>query len=238
LNNLPNSLVWLFCSSNPIVSLDNLPINLKWLVCSKCKISKLSNLPEGLKKLNCSSNNLEQIDNLPLGIIELDIGYNKITCLDYLPNSIKKINCPYNYIENFDNIPNSVEEIDLRQHSKYINPKKNNIYMDNLPSSIKKIYINTYEFGINKFIPIKNINLNKWKLKNSLIDGNYLQSDSIQDVITFSPTSYDEELDLTNYCECCGYYDLKLWGLKYCKELHRNRRCDYCSNFNCVLCYY
>lgn len=236
LNNLPNSLTWLFCSSNPIVSLDNLPINLKYLVCSKCNISKLDNLPGGLKKLICSLNKLEHIGNLPLGIIELDVSYNKITCLDYLPSSIKKIDCSYNKIENFDNIPNCIEEINLQHQYIFINPITSKIYMDNLPKSMKKIYLNVgysnYE-NVKEIIPIKNINLNNWKLKKSLIDGNYLQRDNIQDVITFSPSDYDEYLDID--CECFNYVPVTYNSLNYYRKLHRNSRCE-CYNIKCRIC--
>ena len=188
----------------------------------------LDNLPENLTKLYCSRNKITKLDNLPLGIKEFDLSSNEVTNLDYLPNSIKILNCSHNKIKSFDNLPNSIEEINLTFNTKC----HEEIYMDILPKNLKKNFYYQYN---NNNIPILNINLSKWNIKNSLIDGNYLQKKSIDDNITsFSPTEYDAKCDFL--CDCIGFYNPQ-WGYKNCRALLKcNSRCD-CSNSNCLICY-
>jgi Leucine-rich repeat (LRR) protein len=206
LDNLPECLKYLFCSSNPIISLDKLPSKIEQLNCSNCHLSRIDNLPESLKKLYCSKNDIVSIKNLPEELIELDISRNKITCLDYLPNSIVKLNCSYNKINDFNNIPNLIEEINLKYNAS------NKINFKNLPKNIKKILFYKYQRTNDDII--ENINFNEWNIKYKLRDyHNYLEHKTVENIITFSPTDYNFELDPIN-CECACHRNR--YYMSYC----------------------
>jgi Leucine-rich repeat (LRR) protein len=58
LDNLPQKITILYCSSNQIVSLNNLPQSLTELDCSNNQINNVNYLPESLFILRCNNNNL------------------------------------------------------------------------------------------------------------------------------------------------------------------------------------
>jgi Leucine-rich repeat (LRR) protein len=101
LNNLPNTLQELDCSSNSITELNNLPNTLQGLNCSNNQIIKLNNLPNTLQGLNCSNNQIIKLNNLPNTLQVLYCSSNYISDL-IIPNTLQQLSCSNNNLLLFD----------------------------------------------------------------------------------------------------------------------------------------
>ena len=162
---LPNSLKKLNCSYNQLTSLLDLPDSLEELNCSDNQLTFLPDLPDSLEELNCSDNQLKSLPNyLPNSLYELICSNNQLTSfantqlpdsleiLDFsnnqltsfantqLPNSLRSLYCCNNDIKNIITLPNCLYRLNFKQ--------KNDIYLKNLPISLKIIICNTMHVEI------------------------------------------------------------------------------------------
>lgn len=111
IDELPDELVELNCSSNKIVEITNLPNTLKILSCNNNLLLELNYLPESLEYLDCSSNKLVNIDNLPYGLINLICSHNNIINIDNLPCNLLYLSCKNNKIKFIHKLPKSLKKL-------------------------------------------------------------------------------------------------------------------------------
>lgn len=91
-SNLPNTLVYLFCSENQITKLPaSLPTSLKYLQCDHNQLTELPALPN-LILLGCNNNNITHLPILPDSLEYLDYTSNPIEQEPFLPYKLKMIN--------------------------------------------------------------------------------------------------------------------------------------------------
>ena len=146
LSNLPNSLKVLYCNHNQLISLPELPNSLKILHCNVNQLTSFANaqLPNSLKELDCSNNKLTSFSGtqLPNSLEELYCSNNKLTSFanTQLPNSLRSLYCCNNDIKNIITLPNCLYRLNFKQ--------KNDIYLKNLPISLKIIICNTMHVEI------------------------------------------------------------------------------------------
>lgn len=93
LPSLPTKLTFLDCSNNQLTSLPILPNSLGSLVCQSNQLTVLPALPQSLGGLNCRLNQLTSLPNLPSALTDLNCGFNSISVLPSLPDSLKNLNC-------------------------------------------------------------------------------------------------------------------------------------------------
>lgn len=103
---LPESLEYLDCSYNGLISIPSLPKNLKQLFCSHNKLTTLPKLPETLELLDCYDNEIETLPELPETLIELDCSYNKLSFLPKIPKSLQSLSCIWTNISSLE-LPDS-----------------------------------------------------------------------------------------------------------------------------------
>ena len=113
---LPNSLVYLSCNNNPLLtSLPAFPNALKYIDCSGANLNSIPTLPNSLDTLYCYENNLTTIPMLPNGLRFLSCGQNSITNIPPLPSSINFLYLQNNQISCFPPFPNSITNINYFQ---------------------------------------------------------------------------------------------------------------------------
>lgn len=142
IDELPDNLILLNCSSNNIVKINNLPNTLVKLVCDKNKLLELDFLPESLKYIDCKKNNISNVDNLPVGLEYLNCSYNNIKNIDNLPNQLEILSCSHNKIKNILNLPKNIKKLDCSY---------NNINHIILPQNL--IFISIDQKNINNILP-------------------------------------------------------------------------------------
>ena len=113
---IQNNRTLLDLSDLDIVKLpDNLPTSLLILWCNNNRLTSLSdNLPASIKILYCSNNQLTSLpDILPASLHALYCSYNKLTSLpDILPASLKTLFCDNNQLTSLpDNLPVSLQNL-------------------------------------------------------------------------------------------------------------------------------
>ena len=118
--------------NNFLISLNNLPDTLVELFCRTNKIKKLNNLPPFLKILDCSNNSIQNIDNLPISLNTLVCGntiygYDKnILKINHLPQLLKlKLND-----FKINNIPQTLLVLKYYNHKIKITYKKRVYYQN------------------------------------------------------------------------------------------------------------
>lgn len=94
-----NTLVKLTCTKCKITSITSyLPETLIYLNCSSNHITHLEYLPCGLKTLICSNNLICVLDSLPNGLEYLDCAHNSLKCLSGIPITVETLYCEYNQL--------------------------------------------------------------------------------------------------------------------------------------------
>ena len=105
INNLPESLLYLHCSSCNFDKINNLPKSLVYLNCSHNKFRIINNLPESLLFLDCSFCGIKKLNNLPIKLLFLICYSDDKVKLDYLPYELFYLKSGINYTQFFRNLP-------------------------------------------------------------------------------------------------------------------------------------
>ena len=116
LPDLPDSLEYLDCSYNKLTSLPDLSDSLQKLFCDNNKLISLPDLPDSLKYLYCSNNKLTLLPDLPKLLIELFCSNNNLTSLPDLPNSLQKLFCSDNKLTSLPDLPNIDRKFKINLH--------------------------------------------------------------------------------------------------------------------------
>ncbi len=158
-SNLPNELTHVTINSN--VTIENIPDSVKELVLGNDFNQPVDNLPMGLKKLVIGGNFNHPLNNLPDSLERLFIGDNFNQPLGNLPNSLKSLVIGDDFNQPIHSLPSNLFFLELGE--KFNSP----IYslgnrlsvisfgfgyeqdLDMLPSSVSKIYKETYVSKIN-----------------------------------------------------------------------------------------
>lgn len=114
---LPNSIQYIRCTNNNLVSIPPLPENLISLECYSNQIDQLPELPNTLKFFDCRFNNLTSIPTLPDSLLILACDNNNIYSLPEIPNGVKYLYCPHNIIYELPVLPNSLELLSCRYNN-------------------------------------------------------------------------------------------------------------------------
>lgn len=109
---LPETVLSLNCSGNPITRLHNLPPNLRKLNCMDTKITRFENIPVTLRCLNCAGTKITQFENLPSTLRQVNCSATDITSLNGLPSSVRYIRADYcKKFENIHELPTDLRRI-------------------------------------------------------------------------------------------------------------------------------
>lgn len=159
---LPNTIKKINFGDNFNKKLDILPILLIQLKTSSKFNQYIDNLPLNLKTLKFNNQYINHynnsIDNLPHNLMNLKFGDSFNQNIKNLPNNLISLTICHKFNKSFGKIPNIQYLI-----------CKGNIQLINLPNSIKKLYINSFEYNklldmLPEGIEILKINSNKLKI--------------------------------------------------------------------------
>ena len=108
---LPDSLMYLDCSSNIIDSLPVLPNKLTTLYCQGNHLTHITSLPNSITDLSFGGNNIDSCPVLPTSLINLDCSGNNYHTLSSLPNFIQTLVAQHGVLTSLPVLPNSLTQI-------------------------------------------------------------------------------------------------------------------------------
>ena len=100
-----NSLTYLYCPNNSLLSLPALPNSLITLICSGNQLNSLPALPNSMTTLVCGGNALTSLPTLPNSLGNLQCWYNKLTSLPTLPHLLGDLGCQNNLLTSLPTLP-------------------------------------------------------------------------------------------------------------------------------------
>lgn len=152
LDNLPNSIRYLYCDSNQITNIVALPTSLWRFECRDNLLTTFPTLPSTLNTIVAYNNLLDTLPALPQGITQLFLTGNRLTTVPTLPNSLTQLYCDYNDITYLPNLPSFVQTLACNGNQLTSLPALSNVLLnlrceDNqldslpvLPHSIRVLY--------------------------------------------------------------------------------------------------
>lgn len=129
---LPPMLVSLYCYSNKLTTLPVLPNTISLLDCPYNYITVLPSLPAGLKGLDCKNNFITVLPPLPAGLQSLDISDCPITTFPTLPASLKSLYCYQCNINALPTLPPTLKFLHCSNNSLTVIPT--------LPNTLQSLY--------------------------------------------------------------------------------------------------
>lgn len=110
---LPDSLIYLDCSNNPLqtsAALNYIPQSIKYLLCRNTFVDSITILPPGLIVLDCYLASIKKLGTFPSTLQYLDVSRNVLSQnpLHVLPNGLKYLNCGSAGLSYIPNIPDSL----------------------------------------------------------------------------------------------------------------------------------
>lgn len=131
--------------------LDNLPDHIETIDLGRCREynHRLDNLPSNLKYLYIGGNFNHPVDFLPFGLLQLELPWCFNQPIDNLPRSLKILKLDCFFYQSLNNLPEGLEILTIMSASY-------NLDLDQLPSSIKKLYVyESYKGKIKKGINVQ-----------------------------------------------------------------------------------
>jgi Leucine-rich repeat (LRR) protein len=139
INNLPDSIILLYCEHNNIQFLNKLPNSLLVIHCCRNRINNITNLPQHIENIHCSNNVINSLHSLPNSMHTLHCSNNSMETLE-LPNSLVRLSCSNN----------NLTKLDFTQNLEYVDISINNIKrLDYFPDSITDFYYYKNNFDEN-----------------------------------------------------------------------------------------
>jgi hypothetical protein len=130
---LPNNLLALDCSNNPIEILPPLPIKLQTLICSNTSLKLLPQLSPSLQKLDISHTFCKELpDILPKSLTYLSISNTDIGYIHEIPEKLEELYCSFTKLFFIPKLPETLEILACSNTPLEKFPC--------LPSGIKEIY--------------------------------------------------------------------------------------------------
>lgn len=138
-------------------SMNNLPKETKILIINSSLFDEynklIDNLPISLIHLKLNNYN-KTINNLPLNLLKLEILYNFSKKIDKIPNSILHLTLSDNFNNSINNLPTRLIKLEFHKQidpfTYFTNNNNNNINFDFLPESLEILVLpNQYSKQIN-----------------------------------------------------------------------------------------
>lgn len=149
---LPDNILVLKASFNPMKRIGKLPANLHTLNLYNCMLEKIDSLPDNLKMFYCENNSLKDLPKLPPRLVHLNCSNNFIRYLPPLSQSMKILLCCSNKMNNLPPIPEGLESLFCSYNSL--------LFLPNLPESLRRIDFRHNPVAVPPTIPMNVAYLN------------------------------------------------------------------------------